>query len=152
MYFLFFKTSNNKIKFYTETSENQCFRPNQWASFFYISGNWNMTRPEAADEVSGRIIFFNMFFDWQNIQSVCFGHCHACFPVGTIIFTWISSPLILATSSGYLTLSYCTITQLPMMILCTQSGIWSAIWPGGNGDGHDILLYFRIIAVSNMTI
>ena len=32
------------------------------------------------------------------------------------------------------------------MILCTQSGIQSATWSDGSGDGNDMLSYFTVIA------
>ena len=32
------------------------------------------------------------------------------------------------------------------MILCTQSGIWSATWPDNNGDDHDMLSYFTVMS------
>ena len=130
-----------------------------------------MTCPETPDEVSGGLIFFNMLFDWQNIQSVCFGCFHVCFPSSTITCTWISSPLILVTSPGYLTLSYCTRTQSPVMLLYTQSGIQICylIWWHSGWQWHVIIFHsdsrwfihfhggvphfnYRPSANSNMTI
>ena len=139
-----------------------------------------MACPEAPDEVSGGLIFFNMidisiwydsvFFDWSNIQSVYFGHFHVCFPVGTFTFTWISS-LILVASPGYPTLSDSTLTQSPMMIIVYP--FWNfvcyLIWWQRRWQWHVILIYSdsicfihfhggvshfndRSSAVSNMTI
>ena len=95
---------------------------------------------------SGGLIFFNVIWLIEYTVSVLWlfpcmlpsWHHHIylnIFSFNISDLTWVPNTVI-----------PCTITQSPMMILCTQSGIWSAIWSDGSGDGNDMLSYFTVIA------